>query len=720
MPKHRHRPAVAAAPVSRPEPTGFRPDVEGMRAIAVLAVVLFHAGLGVSGGFAGVDVFFVLSGYLITRMLWTELQRDGRIRFGDFYARRIRRLLPAAVVVLVATAVAVAALLPPLRVRGALGDVLAAALYGANYRFALEQTDYLNSDAPASPVQHYWSLGVEEQFYLLWPALLLVAALGLVRGARPSRARAGTALALVGAGSLALSVHLTRVSQPWAFFALPTRAWELAAGGLIALGAPALRRLPSAVAGPLGWAGLATVAAAVLLLDTGTPYPGTAAVAPVAGTAAVLAAGVRPVRGGAAVLLGRAPLRFAGRISYSWYLWHWPVLVLVPVALGRALTLAEGLALAAASGALAYGTVRLVEDPVRFSARLRRPGRSLVLGAVLPVVVALACAGAVRAVPLPRGTGGPAGVAALPPISRSTAPARTTPSAADRRLAAATAPVLAAVRAAVRTSAVPANLTPPVADAHADKARPFVDGCHLSYTATVSPRCTYADATASKSIVLFGDSHATQWFPALDAIAAARHWRLVVLTKSTCPPVEIPLVSPVLGRTYTECATWRADALARIRALHPLAVVIGVARHYGDIYGFSVYGRSWVTGMARTVAEVRATGAAAVVLGPTPKPPFDVPDCLSEHLSDATACATPTAAAVNGAGEAAERAATTRAGGTYLDVSRWVCTATTCPPVVGRLLVYRDDNHLSTAYPAWLAPLVAVDLDRAVAARHHS
>ncbi|HEY6747909.1 MAG TPA: acyltransferase family protein [Mycobacteriales bacterium] len=714
--RHRHRPAVPAATGAH---AGFRPDVEGMRAVAVLAVVLFHAGVGaVGGGFAGVDVFFVLSGYLITGLLWAELARTGTIGLAEFYARRIRRLLPAAALVLVATAVASATLLPPLRARPALGDVLSAGLYAANYRFALQRTDYLNADAPPSPVQHYWSLGVEEQFYLLWPVLLAVAALGLRRGARASRVRAAVALGGVGAGSLALSLHLTRVSQPWAFFSLPTRAWELAAGGVVALAVPALRRLPAAAAAPLGWLGLATVLAAVVRLGESTPYPGTAAILPVAGTAAVLAAGVRPVRGGPALLLGRAPLRFAGRLSYSWYLWHWPLLVLAPAALGRPLTTAEGLVLTGAGGLLAYGTVRLVEDPARFSPRLRaRPARGLALGAALTAVVAVGCVGAVAMVPVPRGWGAPAAVAALPPISRAAAPARSA-SAAERRLAAVSAPVFAAVRAAAATRAVPANLSPPIATAHGDKAAPFTDGCHLSWTATTSPGCTYGDPRSRTSVVLFGDSHATQWFPALERIATTRHWRLVVLTKSTCPPVQISIVSPVLGRAYTECDRWRAHALARIRAERPVAVVLGVARHYGEVYHFTVYGRPWLTGLAAMVRAVRAAGAAAVVLGPTPKPAADVPDCLSEHLSDATACATPAGQAVNAAGMRAEQVATTRAGGTYVPVSRWICTPAACPPVVGRLLVYRDDNHLSTGYPAWLAPVLAVQLDAAIAARH--
>jgi peptidoglycan/LPS O-acetylase OafA/YrhL len=720
QPMARHR-SIASSPRAGAH-AGFRADVEGLRAVAVLSVVLFHAGVGAAGGgFVGVDVFFVLSGYLITGLLWSELARTGTLRLASFYARRVRRLLPAAALVLVATAVAAAALLPPLRARPALGDILSAGLYAANYRFALQRTDYLNADAPPSPAQHYWSLGVEEQFYLLWPLLLAGAALGLRHGARASRARAATVLALAGAGSLALSVHLTRVSQPWAFFSLSTRAWELAAGGLVALAAPALRRLPAAAAVPLGWLGLVTVLAAVVRLGEGTPYPGTAAILPVAGTAAVLAAGVRPVRGGVALVLAPAPLRFVGRISYSWYLWHWPLLVLTPIATGRPLTVPPGLALSAASGALAYGTVRLVEDPVRFSPRLRaRPGRGLAVGAALTAVVALACAGASAAVPVPRARGGPASTVALPPIPPTTAgarPARAV-SAAQRRLAAVTAPVLAAVRAAGTTRAVPANLAPSVAGAHGDKAAPFVDGCHVSYTGTRSPRCGYGDPDAKTTVVLFGDSHATQWFPALERIAVARHWRLVSLTKTTCPPVEISIVSPVLGRAYTECDRWRAASLARIRAEHPIAVVLGVARHYGDVYGFTVYGGPWLAGLAATVRDVRAAGAAAVLLGPTPKPAGDVPDCLSEHLSDATACATPRARAVNAAGMRAERAATVRAGGTYVDVSRWICAPTSCPAVVGRLLVYRDDNHLTTGYPAWLAPVLAAELDGALAGRH--
>jgi hypothetical protein len=217
-------------------------------------------------------------------------------------------------------------------------------------------------------------------------------------------------------------------------------------------------------------------------------------------------------------------------------------------------------------------------------------------------------------------------------------------------------------------------------------------------------------------VVLFGDSHALQWFPALDRAARAHRWRLESLTKTTCPPVQLSFFSPVLGRPYRECDQWRATMLDRIRAQRPSLVVLGAARHYGDVYHFKGYGQPWISGLARMVRQLRATGAQVVVLGPTPKPRVDVPDCLAAHLRDATACTTPRAVAVNTAGLAAERRAVRAAGGVYLDVTPWLCTASTCVVQVGNLLAYRDDNHLTTTYTTWLAPLLGYQLERSIRA----
>ncbi|MBV9513135.1 MAG: acyltransferase, partial [Mycobacteriaceae bacterium] len=343
----------------------FRPDIEGLRAVAVVAVVLFHAGIpGVSGGFVGVDVFFVISGFLITGLLWRDVEAHGRIRLGRFYGARARRLLPAAATVIVVTAVAATVLVPPLQARSALGDAIACALYVGNYRFALQGTDYLAADAPPSPLQHYWSLGVEEQFYLVWPALIIATAWLVHRGTRRPRHAAPRSaapyvlvLSAVAAVSLAVSLAWTHALPSWAFFSLPTRAWELAAGGLVAMTQAYWRRLTGVAALIGGWGGLTLVIATCLELGNRTPYPGTAALLPVLGTALVIGVGcAAPDTGperGVARALSLPLMRLIGRVSYSWYLWHWPVLLLAPSFVGHQLGLAGRLAAVAVSFLLA-------------------------------------------------------------------------------------------------------------------------------------------------------------------------------------------------------------------------------------------------------------------------------------------------------------------------------------------------------------------------------
>jgi peptidoglycan/LPS O-acetylase OafA/YrhL len=695
----------------------FRADVEGLRAVAVLAVVVYHAGLSqVGGGFVGVDVFYVLSGFLITGLLWEELQTTARLRLGAFYGRRARRLLPAAVLVLMVTLVASWVWLSPLQARGAARDAAAAALYVANYRFALQRTDYL-ADASPSPLQHYWSLGVEEQFYLLWPVLLLVVFVAGRRLRTPSSAGAVAVLALAGAGSLALSLRLTAVSEPWAFFSLPTRAWELAAGGLVALSASTLRRLPGVAAATLGWLGLEAIAWSITRFSAATPFPGAAALFPVGGTAAVLAAGCAAPRLGPGRVLGWRPLQAGGKLSYSWYLWHWPLLILAPAVAGHALGLGQRLGLAAASGLLALATVKLVEDPVRFSPWLRaRPGRSLALGAGLTAVTTAVAMATATLLPSPQGRG----LATPPAAIRITRPPRarhaTTQDPAAARLASLSAPVVRAVAKAVTVRTVPANLEPSLESAHANQPRPVADGCLIRWLGVGSGPCVYGSASSRTTVMLFGDSHALQWFPALDRAARTRRWRLVSLTKTTCPPVQLSFWSPVLGRPYRECDQWRSNMLQRIRSERPALVVLGAARHYSDVYHFQVYGPAWISGLARMVRQVRATGARVVVLGPTPKPKVDVPDCLSRHLRNAVACTTPRQVALDTGGVRAERQAVQRAGGSYLDVTPWLCTRSTCMVMVGNLLAYRDDNHLTTTYTTWVSPLLGYHLDQTIRA----
>ncbi len=406
----------------------FRADIQGLRAVAVLEVVFYHAHLSfLGGGYVGVDVFFVISGFLITDLLWRERVRTGRVSLRAFYGRRARRLLPMAMLVLVVTMAASVRWVPPLQLRSVWKDGVASAFYGGNYRFAAAQANYLTSSAPPSPFQQYWSLGVEEQFYVVWPLLLLAAAsfvrpwsrrrgthslhaqvgsTTVQRAERPSALVPFNVLTVVAIGSFVFSLWLTRADQPWAFFSLPTRAWELAVGGLVALGAPVLRRLPVGAAMALGWAGLAAVVASAVGFGASTPFPGTAALAPVLGAAAILTAGLVPSRWGPVALLGTAVMGFIGAISYSWYLWHWPVLVLAPDVVGHALSEGTDLTLAAGSGLLAWASYRLVEEPSRRSKWLSAHARrSLFAGLGLSTVGACTCVVAALLLPTVQGHG---------------------------------------------------------------------------------------------------------------------------------------------------------------------------------------------------------------------------------------------------------------------------------------------------------------------------
>jgi peptidoglycan/LPS O-acetylase OafA/YrhL len=699
----------------------FRPDIEGLRAVAVLAVVLFHAGFpGVSGGFVGVDIFFVISGFLITGLLFRDVTTHGRIRLARFYGARARRLLPASATVIVATAVASTVLLPALQARSVLGDAIASALYVGNYRFALQGTDYLAADAPPSPFQHYWSLGVEEQFYLVWPALIIGTAwlVHQIRRRRGDEATRSVApyvcvLGLVAVLSFAISLAWTHSLPSWAFFSLPSRAWELAAGGLVALTASRWRRLTDRAALIAGWGGLALIIVTCMDLGEKTPYPGTAALLPVLGTALVIGVGRAASDKGVGRVLSLPPLRMIGRVSYSWYLWHWPVLLLAPPLVGHPLGLGGRLVAAAVSFVLAVLTLGLIENPFRFAGPIKRSAvHSLALGGAATAIAV--CVGllllAVRSVPVGHGTAA-ARVTVNPP--GPSAPASNPPDTVAQM----TAQIQAAVAASAGVQAIPSNLSPTLAAAPGDKPTVFLDGCVRSWQEVGQAECASGDTASATTVALVGDSHAAMWNPPLEPVAEQRHWRLETLGKVTCPLMDLPITSPYLGREYTECEQWRSDILTRLQDERPQLIVLSMSRRYGADFGFTSYDPAWVAGLNRLVTRLRSTGAAVLVLGPIPDPRTTVPTCLSGHLDDALACSPPRPDAVNDAGIAAEAAATTAAGGQYADVTTMFCTADRCPVIVGNNLVYRDDNHVTIEYAQVLGPVLGAIAERALAKR---
>jgi peptidoglycan/LPS O-acetylase OafA/YrhL len=693
----------------------FRPDIEGLRAVAVIAVVLFHAEVpGISGGFIGVDVFFVVSGFLITGLLWHEASNSGTVRLARFYGARARRLLPAAVTVLVATCVASVLLLPPLQARSVIGDGIANALYVGNYRFAIQGTDYLAADAPPSPLQHYWSLGVEEQFYLLWPALILCTAWALARMARRSGAAGARSvapyvlvLAVMTALSFAVSLACTDSLPSWAFFSLPTRAWELAVGGLVALTAGAWRHLPGRSAALVGWGGLALIVVTCTQIGEGTPYPGTTALLPVLGTALIIGAGCATPELGVGRFLSRPAMRSIGRLSYSWYLWHWPVLLLAPAVFGQPLGLAGRLAMVAVSFGLAIVTLRLVENPARFAPTLKDSAqRSLAMGGVLTAVAVAGCLVLLMVRPVPVGHGmAAAPVAPLVAAGPSAKTASPPMSVSDQ--------VLAAVAKSAGPGPVPANLTPAL-NAIA-KPEVFVNGCVLSWRDIAQPECASGDVGSATTVALVGDSHAAMWQPALEPIARERHWRLETMSKVLCPFLDLPIDSPYLGRKFTECERWRGSVMARLFKEKPEVILLDMSRRYGADFGFTSYDQAWLDSLELVVQTLRQTGAKVLVLGPVADPHSTVPTCVSAHMDNAVECAPRRAEGLNDGGIAAEAAATAAGGGQYMELSELFCTSDRCPVVVGNTLVYRDDNHITTEYARVLAPLLIEKIERAPA-----
>ncbi len=709
-------------------PDGFRPDLEGLRACAVVLVLLYHASVpGFGGGYVGVDVFFVLSGFLITGLLLREVRRTGTVSLPAFYARRARRLLPASALVLVVTVVASALVLPTLQMPDVAGDTTAAALYVSNIRFAAQATDYLRADLAPSPLLHFWSLGVEEQFYLFWPAIVLL----IARSRGDAGRRIGIAASVIGVASFGLSLWLTQVNAPWAFFSLPTRAWELGIGAVIAVGATRIARIPERPAAIVAWLGLAMVVASGVILSTATPFPGTAALLPTVGSALVIAGGFRQSALAPGRWLSLAIPRFLGRISYSLYLWHWPVLILPAVALDTKLPWWARGGLVLVSIGLAAASQRWVEDPLRHGRMIGTlPRRNLAMAGALSLTVATFSFGigtaATAAVQGPSTTGVAADERALAEILAGLATARPAASpgpGASSGPTASSGPSIpsAATLPATVDEAVPPGLRPSLAAARNDHARPYDDGCHLAQTDVQSGPCVYGATTSDRTMVIFGDSHAVSWFPALERIANEDGWRLEVLTKSACMSVDVLQYNTNLKRVYRECTQWRNDTFARIAKERPDVVIVANSLGFRvvDQDGNRLVGAermaAWREGMARTLEQLRASAANVVVLADTPGSRVDPPDCLSRHLDSILACSTPFDQAVSADWLAEERAAAARGGATFVDPTTWVCPSTPCPPVLGNFLVLRDTGHLTTEFSAAIAGRLRDALEAAIA-----
>ena len=686
------------APTRRPE--RFRPDIEGLRAVAVLLVLIYHAGLPLENGFLGVDVFFVISGFLITGILLRELMDSGTIAWARFVGRRVRRLLPAAILVLVVTAAVTWFAVPGLRRREIGTDIAGAALYGVNWLFAHRAVDYLASDTRPSPVQHYWSLAVEEQFYVVWPLALVVLAFVLRRlGRRPSPRSVGLLLAALAVPSFGYAVWLSALDPAKAYFVTTTRAWELGVGAALAVWCasreahphPApprtawARHLPAMV----GWLGLAAVLGAAWRLPADAATPGPWTLVPTVGAAAVLwagGAGAGPVR-----VLGTRPMVWVGGLSYSLYLWHWPVLILAEWAL-QGLTTTQKVLFVLASVVPAWLSHRYLEQPVHHSRALAgNTRRVLALGAALSTAGALAALPLTQA-PSPFRTTPVVGI--VPAVGELGAATLTTPPDPD--------PTAYAVEDW-------AWLTPDPQLAGQDRPAADVDRCQVDRLTSVPVRCEFGVRAGTTTVALVGDSKAMQWLPALERLAPARGWRIVTYGKSACAFAAGH--AQEAGEAYPSCDTWNRHVMDALRADPPdLLLTSGYAATAWD--GGAATPGALVAGLGERWQQVRDLGTRLAVIGDSPLSPDDLDVCTARHPTELTRCAFDRESAVAGSGLPVQQRAAQASGTVIIDLTPFICPVQRCPVAIGHVTIHRAGDHLTATYVRTLASQLGVAVDR--------
>jgi peptidoglycan/LPS O-acetylase OafA/YrhL len=633
-------------------------------------VVLSHAKVpSLAGGFIGVDVFFVISGFLITGLLLDDVATNRRLSFSSFYARRALRILPAATAVIIVTDIASVLIMNFVNAKSVLNDSIWAAFFAANVRFAREGTNYF-STGPVSPLQHLWSLAVEEQFYVVWPAVLALTVFGLYalplirklparRGEDLPRGRVALVLLGIFAASLYLSIRQTTSNPSTAYFSTLDRGWELAAGAVLATIQPTLRQIPTAVRATLTWLGLAAIAFAAVTYGAATAFPGDAALAPVLGSCAVLVGGLGAPRFGANRALSLPPMQFVGNTSYSLYLWHWPLLVLAADYYGFTLNVWQNLGVVAVAVVVATLSYYFLENPIRHLRSARaKPRRALLLW---PVALASVLACVLLLQP-----SNPFGVGAI-----GTAP----------RGGAATA-VRSSVDAALANEPIPTVLTPNIADAATDFKG--IGDCS-GYAHKTSRLCEMGDPHGKHLVVLFGNSHSSMWIPAMRVIAKEARWRFIPVVKEACGYADYQ--APASG----QCAEWYLWALQQIKVLHPQVLLIGNYVHSG-----------WDAALVSITNAMKTLVPRVVLMTDAPSIARVPADCLLQPGATQRSCLwpeNPHNVAALSALEAIGRDEVVQ----VVNVAPWFCYHRLCPSVIDAIIPYSDTAHITEAYSIFLA-----------------
>jgi peptidoglycan/LPS O-acetylase OafA/YrhL len=624
-----------------------------------LLVLAYHLWPTViTGGYVGVDVFFVISGYLITGLLLREIQQQGKIALSDFYLRRARRLLPAACTVLLFSAVFYP-LLPYLQWQDLQHEVIASLLYLQNWFLANQATDYLTSAHAASPIQHYWSLAIEEQYYVLWP-LLLVVAYQYFPG---KHAAVRISLVLVVVTSLMYSIALSHSNQVLAHFSTGTRLWELGLGGLLAA-FPRWHLLPGPYRLIIGWIGLGAILTAALLFDSTTVFPGYAALLPTVGSCLVIIAGDR--KGfSASWLLQRRALQYIGDISYSLYLWHWPLIIYTSAFIGTSLDLQSSLSVFTLSILLAHLSKYYIEDRYRHAPE---PGSSNFAFYRTTTILVLAIA--------------------LSAFALHTHTQQLTHTLVTDNHG--------------KVMAVPAM----VMEARFDLPEAYQEKCFTSQVQSAPKLCHYGNPEADTTAVLIGDSHARQWLPALREVARLENLRLVAISKSACAYGSVPSLTKS-GNPNISCIEWNNHVEMLVDDINPdiliyaqsLAYSTGAPSQHESAFALA-------EGLLQRWQAQLQMGKTVIAIKDSPRPGEDIPLCLSKSTATEHGCDKPRQPIIDIARRPDPLViASAKLEGTHLiDMTDAICGKEFCPAQKNGQIVWRDAHHLTASFVRSIAP----------------
>ncbi|MET0862468.1 MAG: acyltransferase family protein [Microbacterium sp.] len=661
----------------------FRRDIEGLRAVTALLVASFHIWADKVSG--GVDVFFVVSGYFITLTLLGQLRRFGRIRPGLYLARLGQRLAPMALLVLAATIAGTWAFLTPSVRAEAFTQSIAALFSAENLYLAFQSVDYLAQDVPRSPVQQFWAMSVQGQFYIFWLGIALLAVFLGRRAERSSRRWFAGILTLAALASFVWSIVQTNDDQAFAYFSPATRVWEFAIGGAVALTLSRIS-LPQWLRVAMVWTGIVGIVTCAAFMPVASAFPGYAALWPTLSAALILISGSKGDGLGANAFLNARPLVWMGGFAFAIYLWHWPLLIIARSLLGHeSLGLRSGLLVIAVAVVLAWLSSSLIERPVTAAARSsdrprsRRANAGLIAAWVLVLAMAATSLVAVRQMNVAEG-------AELVQIANADgtcvgaqAVLQGDPGCGSSELGERVVPV-----GAVKEDLPTPELECAIKKWHAD-----------------AKMCSYGAIGSDRRIGLVGNSHAIAWFPALEKIAVQEGWELRVWYKRGCQ-VSTPQRFNTAERLATECDEWVSNVQADMAAGPSLALIFTSA-HGGSTWGGS--GEDGTADAARDAllaawGPMMDQGAEIVAIRDYPKSSPSNLACVDREGVDATTSCARSRADVLSESDAVFTTAQNMPGGHGIDLTDAFCDSVTCWSVAGHVKVYRDPSHITNTYAA--------------------